>query len=130
MALRVIGVTAVKQILLVEDNDELRELLGLLLTGRGYTVITARNGHEAFDWLQRNPPPGVILLDLNMPAMNGWEFERHRRSIPALLSIPVLVLSAWKEDPRSRYLSTAAFISKPFDPAELMALVDRLYFPQ
>src|SRR5437879_4762765 len=82
------------RIVLVEDQDDFRELLAELLVIEGYAVEVAANGREAYLRLKRAPLPDLILLDLMMPVMNGWGFLNARQSDPALAAIPVILLSA------------------------------------
>ena len=68
-----------KHILLVEDNAAVRQILTLFLEGAGYGVAGAANGRQALDYLRQAGPPQVILLDLAMPVMDGWEFRREQQ---------------------------------------------------
>src|SRR5438105_2276777 len=78
----------------VDDNAEVCELFSDILGMLGHRVACARNGEEALDYLNAHPAPALILLDLNMPVMNGWEFRRRQRADPRLAEIPVVVVSA------------------------------------
>jgi CheY-like chemotaxis protein len=82
-------------VLIVEDDDEIRELLAEMLSDRGYSVVTARNGQEGLTLLRNRSaaPPCVILLDLMMPVMDGWKMRAEMLADPALASIPVVIVS-------------------------------------
>ena len=82
------------QILVVEDDEDLRTVLLGLLAQLGYSVAAAENGREAVAYLREHPSPAVILLDLMMPVMDGAEFCRLRQADPGLSSIPVFLLTA------------------------------------
>jgi CheY-like chemotaxis protein len=82
-----------KVVMIVEDDDEIRELLAEMLADGGYEVSTARNGEEALALLRSSPRPGVILLDLMMPVMDGWQMRAEMLADPALADIPVVVVS-------------------------------------
>ena len=84
-------------VLIVDDHDDIRESLGELLTDEGYGVALAANGREALHYLRANDPPCLILLDLMMPVMNGYEFRSLQRQDPNLAGIPVAVVSG-RED--------------------------------
>ena len=73
------------KILLVDDNLDLIEVLAALLVARGFITFVARNGLEALELLENSEPPSVILLDLNMPVMDGRSFSPTKRKIPKLL---------------------------------------------
>jgi CheY-like chemotaxis protein len=83
-----------KHLLLVEDNDITRNLLRGMLTERGYTVASAANGREALDLLRCPPLPDCIILDLEMPVMDGWEFRRRQQQDPQCAVIPVVIVSS------------------------------------
>lgn len=84
-----------KKILVVEDDEAIREVIKQVLEIEGYDVFTASNGREGVEILKRGKDlPGVILLDLMMPIMNGWEFIEAKREEKDLADIPVVVLSA------------------------------------
>ena len=89
-------------LLLVEDDDDLREDFALILRSRGYRVEVAANGAEALARLRaRAPLPCIILLDLMMPVMSGWELRSAQLADPVLAGIPVIVLTAASpRDPR------------------------------
>jgi len=109
-------------VLIVEDDAELREMMAQLLALEGFEARTAGNGREALDYLQDGDTPDVILLDLMMPVMDGWEFRRHQESDPRVAQVPVIVLSAL--DPgRAANVSAAAFLKKPLDFDRLLQLV-------
>jgi CheY-like chemotaxis protein len=81
-------------VLIVEDDDLTREALESILTSNGCTAAGVANGREAINYLHRNPRPDLILLDMMMPVMNGWEFRSQQKRDPELAPIPVVVCSA------------------------------------
>ena len=117
-------------ILIVEDDPDIREDLAELLRARGHEVTTASNGREALDGLRQGALPRVILLDLMMPVMNGWEFRSQMMQDPQLASIPVLVLSG-VADVRlhAKTLQVDGFVAKPIDLDRLYAEMDRYARP-
>jgi CheY-like chemotaxis protein len=82
------------RLLLVEDDASIRSALGDMLEDEGFTVTTAVNGREALDVLHHGPPPEVIVLDLMMPVMDGWDFRAEQLKDPAIRETPVIVLTA------------------------------------
>ena len=109
-------------LLVIDDEPQIRTLLKATLTRAGYAVVEAANGREALEYLQEAQTPEVILLDLMMPVMDGWEFRRRQQADPALARVPVIVLSAL--DPsRAAGVDAAAFLKKPLDFDHLLALV-------
>lgn len=106
------------RILLVEDDYDIRESLRELLEVEGFHVDTAVNGREALDKLAHIKRPCVVLLDLMMPVMDGWETMHHLKQDVLLASIPVVVVSAAE---RTQPPEAARFIKKPYS---LDALLD------
>jgi CheY-like chemotaxis protein len=82
-------------IVVVDDDEAIRETTKLALELRGYVVLTAANGKEAFDLLGKIPPPCLILLDLMMPVMDGWGFVKALELDPKLEALPVVVVTAF-----------------------------------
>src|SRR4051794_9814888 len=81
-------------VLIVEDDEDLREMMAQMLNIEGFSTATASNGREALDYLHSTRRPNVILLDLMMPVMDGWEFRRQQQADPQIAPVPVIVLSA------------------------------------
>jgi CheY-like chemotaxis protein len=115
-------------VLIVEDDEDLREMMAQLLTLEGYQTATVANGREALEYLQDGERPQLILLDLMMPVMDGWEFRRQQQADPELAPVPVIVLSALDQG-RASNLEADAFLKKPLDFDHLLTLV-RNYCPQ
>ena len=118
-----------KGVLVVEDDPDIRDAMSMALENDGYPVITAANGREALDVLAREQvPPGLILLDLMMPIMDGWQFLEEIREQDALSTIPIVVVSAYRE--KDKYVSAAAlekrvaFVRKPVDLRLLLRLTE------
>jgi len=111
-------------VLVVDDDGATREVLTLILEAAGYEVSCAANGREALDRLRRGARPGLILLDLMMPVLDGWGFRREQQRDPALASIPVVVVSA-EADLRRRAdsLAVAAYLEKPVEIDRLLETV-------
>jgi CheY-like chemotaxis protein len=111
-------------VLLVEDDDDLREDLALILRNRGFRIETASNGRVALERLrQRQPLPCLILLDLMMPVMNGWEFREAQLADPALAEIPAVVMTAASPRDPGGALQAAAYFQKPVKLDDLLALL-------
>src|SRR5437588_12112485 len=83
-----------KRVLVVEDDAVLNGAIKMLLEWEGYEVDCAANGSDALDRLREQGRPSVILLDLLMPVLSGWEFRDEQKRDPALADIPVVVVSA------------------------------------
>ena len=109
-------------ILVVDDEEDIRAVLGLILTRAGYDVREAEDGESALVSVERDPP-GLILLDVLMPGMDGFEVCRRVRTDPETAHIPILMLSA-KTDSRSRQegisAGATAYLTKPQAPAQLL----------
>jgi CheY-like chemotaxis protein len=112
-------------ILVVEDDVRALEALTDLLEAGGYTVQKALNGQEALEQA-KDQPPGMILLDLSMPVMDGWEFMRQQRLEPAIAGIPVVVITALVSAVPA---GVKALVTKPINVDRLMSLVEK-YCPQ
>jgi CheY-like chemotaxis protein len=113
-------------VLVVEDDPVTRGAVRALLEARGYRVAEAGNGRDALNYLWTHGPPRVILLDLTMPVMNGWEFRRRQRQDPALARIPVVVCSAAEDVPAEAALIGAeSYLQKPIQPDQMIATVGR-----
>lgn len=109
-------------ILVVEDNDDVREMMAVTLELEGHEVATAVNGRDALDKLHSGEKPCLILLDLMMPVMNGWEFQRALDCDPELRDVPVVVVSAATGE-MIRKTDAVAFLPKPLDMDRLLDLV-------
>jgi DNA-binding response OmpR family regulator len=116
-------------LLLVEDDRDVREAIAEVLEQEGYGVMQARSGIEAIRWLNDAPvKPAAILLDLMMPVMDGWEFMARWQKNLAWSSIPIVVISAASnaEEHLEALRTAAAYMRKPIDIDELLALLARL----
>src|SRR5689334_12889545 len=101
------------RILIIEDDADLRDVLVTVLRRRGHEVDTANEGEEALARM-RSALPDVVLLDLRMPGMNGWEFRLEQRRDPVLAQIPVIAMSADKS-PQASAVDADLCLAKPFD---------------
>jgi two-component system chemotaxis response regulator CheY len=114
-------------ILVIEDDSAIREMLVQTLEEEGFVVVSAADGMEALSYLQTSAAlPCVILLDLMMPRMNGWQFREIQQNHLAISSIPVVVLSA-RPDLRARQAGIAvdAYLSKPVNFDLLIQVIRR-----
>lgn len=111
-------------VLVVDDEPDIRELVRDILQFDGYSVATASNGREALEQLRRAELPRLILLDLMMPIMNGWEFRAEQIKDPRISSIPVVVLTGDGNAPeKARSLGTTSYVTKPVHLDHLLDLV-------
>jgi CheY-like chemotaxis protein len=110
-------------VLLVDDDWDIREAMHDTLAVEGYDVDEAVDGQSALDYLETHPPPGVILLDWNMPRMNGPQFMAELAKRPAL-GVPVVLLTA---DARisEKAVGLAGSLKKPVDLDKLLETVGR-----
>jgi CheY-like chemotaxis protein len=117
-------------ILLVEDDDDIREAAADLLRDAGFEVAEAANGREALKKLAQREPDErceLIVLDLMMPVMDGWEFRRRQLADAAAREIPVLIMTGVADaTDAQRRLGTAGAITKPFTKQSLVEAVSRL----
>src|ERR1022692_1302723 len=116
-----------KVVMLVEDDDETREALATILEEARYRVLRAANGAAAWSLLQDHGAAcDIILLDLMMPVMNGWDFRRKQRESASFSSIPVPLMSAGGNIASSCVdLGTSDYIAKPVEVAELLNKIQR-----
>lgn len=117
-----------KKILVLDDEITIRTLLEKFLSNL-YEVTATSNGHEALAWLQKGNIPDLLIVDLEMPSMDGFEFLKQVKSSGFFRSIPVLMLSGVDSSAeRVKCLKAGAldFMIKPFNPEELMIKIDIL----
>jgi DNA-binding response OmpR family regulator len=114
-----------RRILVVDDDRDLRELLAAVLSSAGYEVLTAENGAAALSVL-RTVLPDLIVLDLMMPVMNGWQFREAQAALPDYSRIPVICLSGHHAARhQAASLGIGACVVKPFEIDDLLAVVQR-----
>jgi len=111
---------APKRVLVVEDHQDMREALVEILRLEGYQVSWAADGRQALGEAKVHRPD-VILLDLMMPEMNGWQFMTEQLKDPDLAAVPVIVMSAYATD-----IDAAATLPKPFPIEDMLDTVRRL----
>jgi CheY-like chemotaxis protein len=115
-----------RAVMLVEDDDGIRDILRELLEEAGYRVFWAANGLEALAQLRLGRVPRVILLDLMMPLMDGVQFRAAQRRDPALAPIPVVVISADERMvPKINDMHVDGYLPKPFELRKLLETVNR-----
>jgi CheY-like chemotaxis protein len=115
-----------KTILLVDDDRDVTDALRLVLSEEGYDVATASNGYEALIYLKsHSPPPSLILLDVMMPIMDGYEFRIEQQRDPALARIPVVVVTAGAIGERVAEMGVTGLLRKPFDLERLLGELAR-----
>ena len=115
-------------ILIAEDYDDNRELLRLLLAGANYEVREARNGSECLKLAYIDPLPDLIMVDLSMPELDGWEVFRQLKANSSTANIPCVAVTAHTDRDRVRALQSgfSDFVGKPFRTEELLMTVARL----
>jgi CheY-like chemotaxis protein len=111
-------------IVVVDDDNDLRETLGELLTEEGYETRLFENGRVALDFLREGGDPQLILLDLMMPEMNGWQFREEQLKDARLRDIPVVVMTA-SRGPDSQRIQASEVLYKPVGLGQLIEAVER-----
>jgi CheY-like chemotaxis protein len=110
------------RVLIVEDDGDIRSLFEAGLAMRGYVIESAPNGHEALALMASTPPPSVIVADLHMPVMDGWQLLTALAADPRLASIPVIVLTA-ADDPSKHAPRPRTILLKPVSLDVLAAAI-------
>ena len=114
-----------KRILVVKDKEDLRGVLRDLLTGSGYTIIEAADG-EAGVAKARSEHPELILMDIQMPVIDGYEATRRIKVDPALKPIPIVAVSSFAmkgDEEKARAAGADHYVTKPYSPMQLLRLI-------
>ncbi|MGV0028795.1 hybrid sensor histidine kinase/response regulator [Phormidesmis priestleyi] len=117
------------RILVIDDSITTRQSIVFVLEKAGYQVFQAQDGQEGMNWFQHHANIQLVICDIDMPRMNGFEFLRQRQQIPALAAIPVLMLSSQsgeKHQLLALQLGATVYMVKPFMEPKLLAIVTRL----
>jgi CheY-like chemotaxis protein len=115
-------------VLVIEDDTEIREALKEILESEGYEVRTATNGQEGLDYLKSSATkPGIIVLDLMMPVMDGWHFRNHQLQDPEFAKIPVVVITAdGNAAQKAKAMNATAGLKKPIDLDRFLTTIEEL----
>jgi len=119
-----------KTVLVIEDHEDNRRIMHDLLTSKGYEVIEAVNGLEGVDAAETHRPD-LILLDIQLPGIDGYEATRRIKANPNLQKIPIIVVTSYAlsgDDMKAFEAGCDAYVAKPFSPRELLAKI-REYLP-
>ena len=118
------------EVLIVEDDPELRETLAEILTDEGCRFSIAADGLEAIRYLKGGSRPSVILLDLSMPVVNGWEFRLHQKRTPEISDIPIVLITAGVYDrDELAFVEPADLLHKPIDLDRLLETIRKYCGP-
>lgn len=113
-------------VFVVEDDADIRDMIREILELEGYSVRTASDGAKALEQIRLGEAPRLILLDLMMPGMNGWEFRSAQLDDPRLAKIPVIVLSGdGTVAAKAGNMNAAGYLKKPVDLSTLLETVSR-----
>ncbi|MBT0654681.1 response regulator [Geomobilimonas luticola] len=119
----------VKKMLIVDDSSLIHQMYRLVMNGYKCEIVDAMDGQEALDILAKQQDIQLILLDINMPVMNGVQFLKKAAPLGITRRVPVIIISTeGKEEDTLRGLALGArgYLKKPFQPAELHALIDKI----
>jgi len=119
-----------KRILLVEDQEDNRVIMRDVLSTAGYQLIEALNGMEGVR-LAQSERPDLILMDIQLPLIDGYEATRRIKAIPGLKSVPVIAVTSYAlsgDEAKARAAGCDGYVAKPFSPRKLLARV-REYLP-
>jgi len=114
-----------KHILVVEDQEDNRRILRDLLTNAGYEIIEAENGEEALAVAARERPD-LILMDIQLPLLDGYEVTRRIKADPALRAIPIIAITSYAlsgDETKARAAGCDAYVTKPYSPRALLAKI-------
>lgn len=117
-----------KKILAVDDSSSIRKLVEFSLKSRGYSVVSAENGQIGLEALAKDDFDAVVL-DINMPKIDGFEFLRRIKANAAYVSLPILILTTEGQDrdkQKAMELGATDYLVKPFKPTELITIIDNL----
>jgi excisionase family DNA binding protein len=123
------GSTAGPVVLIVDDDDRLREYVRVNLEMEGYTVREARSGDEGLSMLEESTPPDLVLLDVMMPHVDGWEMLRRVQERHGVGAIPVIMFSGKLDEGGAAEAASRGahgFVGKPFNPQELIEQTKQL----
>ncbi|WP_375760242.1 response regulator [Corallococcus exercitus] len=113
----------------MDDDPDILEALSEILEAEGFEIRRARNGKEALERLEPDPPH-LILLDLMMPVMDGWEFAQRMRQKPDFAGIPIIVLSADRNvGSKAKDIGAMGHLAKPFELNDLLSMVRQSLSP-
>ncbi|MFL5815835.1 MAG: response regulator [Bdellovibrionia bacterium] len=112
-----------QQLLLIEDNESIRDTFKLLLEDEGYRVMTACNGKDALRVITEKGEPAAIFLDLNMPEMDGITFLRERSKANLAVHTPVIVFTAYGK--KMQIEGVSEWVKKPVDVERLLSIVSK-----
>lgn len=115
--------TTAAPVLVVEDNDDVRDAMLALIMSAGFRACGAENGQQALEVLRGGEKPSLIVLDLMMPVMNGIEFRHRQLADPALADIPVVVVTAYGRAADKRDFGGAEVLGKPVEIERLLDVV-------
>lgn len=111
------------KILAVDDSVSMRKMVSFSLVNAGFEVIEACDGEEAYIWAQNNPPPHLVLSDVNMPKMDGFTLIKGLRKLESYKYIPILMLtteSSLEKKKEGKQAGATGWIVKPFSPEQLV----------
>ena len=114
-----------KRILVIEDQEDNRKILRDLLTNAGFTILEAVTGEDGVDAAQQHSPD-LILMDVQLPGIDGLEATRRIKAVPALKPIPLIVVTSYAlsgDDAKARAAGADDYVTKPFSPRALLAKV-------
>jgi|SRR5215469_13471196 two-component system cell cycle response regulator DivK len=120
-----------KRILVVEDTEDNRQIVRDLLTNFGYELIEAADGAEGVALAQREQPD-LILMDIQLPQVDGYEATRRIRAIPELAKVPIIAVTSYAlsgDEAKTRAAGCDGYVAKPFSPRELLAKI-REFLPE
>lgn len=116
-----------KKVLVIDDSKLIHKMFEVML--RSYSLVHAKDGREGLERLHEHPDIDLILLDINMPSMNGFEFLEEVKRSEAFDKVPVIIVSTEGKDQdtvRGLQAGAAAYIKKPFHNEEILQLIERL----
>jgi two-component system chemotaxis response regulator CheY len=119
-----------KKVLVVDDSALIHQMYKMVLMRYRCEVINALNGQEGLEKLQQNPDVDMMLVDINMPHMNGLEFIQHVKALGTYDRIPIVIVSTEGKDEDTRRglaMGAKGYVKKPFQPSDVHALIGRLF---